>query len=133
MRRTAAFLWLSRVVQLGLVITCLWLGILCLGCHKQNADKPLPVSDIPQTIESAFKKADPEVSNVVQEVVTTVSADQVQALEDLQTLSSRPNLTPEQRKAADRSFYSVLSQVQQAADRGDAKAKEAMQKYRATK
>ncbi len=133
MAKAAAFLCLYRVVQLSSKVTCLSLALVFVGCHKQNTDKPLPVSEVPQTIENAFKKSDPETSNVVQEVVISVSEDKVRALEELQNLSSRPGLNAEQQKAADRSFYSVLSQVQQAAAQGDPKAKEAMQRYRATK
>jgi len=87
-------------------------------CHcvrKQTAAKPLPIDEVPKTIQNAFKESTPEVSNVVSEVVTSVHQDQGKTLEELQTLSEQPNLTAEQRRATERAMYSVLNKLSQSA------------------
>ena len=109
------------------------IGVITSGCSKNVAEKPLAPSEVPAALENAFKKAEPETQKAAQEVATSVAQYEPKALEDLQTLSSKPGLTPEERRAADRAFYSYLAAMQQAATNGNAKAKAAMEKYKATK
>jgi hypothetical protein len=108
-------------------------GVTICGCSKKEAEKPLAPSEVQAEIEKAFKKAEPETQKAAQEIATSVAQYEPKALEELQALTAKPDLTAEQRRAADRAYYSYLAAMQQAATNGNAKAKEAIDKYRATK
>jgi len=134
MKKSPAFLCLFRGLQITATsVALLSISMFVAGCRKQTAVKPLPIDEVPETIQNAFKESSPETSNVVSEVVTSVHQDQGKTLEELQVLSAQPNLTAEQRQATDRAMYSVLNKLSQAAAKGDKQAEEAMKKYRATK
>ena len=51
----------------------------------------------------------------------------------LQALFARPDLTPEQRQAAQRSMISLNEKLRVAAEQGDQQAAQALQMYRARK
>jgi hypothetical protein len=134
MKNSPAFLRLFRVLQLSATsMALLSMSVFASGCRKQTAAKPLPIDEVPKTIQKAFKDSSPETSNVVSDVITFVHQDQGKTLEELQTLSAQPNLTTEQRQATDRAMYSVLNKLSQSAAKGDKQAEEAIKKYRATK
>jgi len=134
MKKSSACLSLFRVLPFSATsVALISLSLFATACRKQTAAKPLPIDEVPKTIQNAFKESTPEVSNVVSEVVTSVHQDQGKTLEELQTLSEQPNLTAEQRRATERAMYSVLNKLSQSAAKGDKQAEEAMKKYRATK
>jgi hypothetical protein len=134
MKKSPAFLCLFRVLQPSATsIVLLSILLSAPACRKQIAAKPLPIDEIPKTIQKAFKESTPETSNVVSDVITFVHQDPGKTLEELQILSAQPNLTAEQRQATDRAMYSVLNKLSQSAAKGDKQAEEAMKKYRATK
>jgi len=105
------------------------------GCKKQPvAVVPLPVEQVPTTMEQAFQQAAPEVR---QEATAAVAAlqnqDEPKAFYELQELADRPELTPEQREAAMRAWAAVYARLRAAAEKGDKKAEDAVEHYRATK
>jgi hypothetical protein len=55
------------------------------------------------------------------------------ALLQLHDLSMRPGLTPEQQVAAGRCLTGMLDELRTAAAKGDQKAEEALEQYRARK
>jgi hypothetical protein len=120
--------WLRASLALALTA-----GVIASSCSKKEVEKPLAPSEVQAEIERAFKKAEPETQKAAQEVATSVAQYEPKALEELQTLSTKPGLTPEQRRAADRAYYSYLVAMQQAATNGNAQAKAAIEKYKATK
>jgi len=117
-------------VQLGVAVAAVLL--VGLGCSKKK-DDTVTIEQVPQVMEEAFKQAEPQVNQQVDQAVTAVKQEDPRALEQLQTLSSRPDLTIEQRRAADRAMYATLRRLQEAAKQGDQKAEAELKRYRATK
>lgn len=104
------------------------------GCGKKvTATAPIPIEQVPQAVESAFKSAPQEASVAATEAVTAVREDDPNALANLQDLSSRSDLTDEQRGVAARAMAAYLKQLREKAEKGDKKAEDAIQHYRATK
>ena len=105
------------------------------GCHNEQAPpKPLTMEQIPVAVEQAFSQADG-----VSKAAATDAADAVKnndpdrALTALMGLSEQPGLTPAQRAAAAEATASLNRQLQDAAEKGDAKAAAALARYRASK
>lgn len=105
------------------------------GCGR-GGDEPelLAIEQVPSTVEDAFKDAPTELKDSASEVVTAIQGkDESKALLDLQALFARPDLNPEQREAASRSMISLNQKLRAAAEKGDQRAAEALQTYRARK
>ena len=104
------------------------------GCKKQTVLTPLPVEQIPATMETAFKQANTEAKAMSDEIIAAwQKQDAERAILQAQTLCAKTELTPEQRAAATRAWMSMQQQMQAAADKGDAYASEALRRIRATK
>lgn len=107
---------------------------LSLGCGRDANPPPLSSEEVPAAVEGAFKDANADLQNSAKEVVSAIQGkDEGKALIDLQTLFSRPDLTPDQREAAARSMNSLNEKLRTAASQGDQRAAEALQIYRARK
>ena len=120
-----------RSTLLGLGATAV---LVLAGCGKKvAATVPLPIEQVPQAVESAFQGAPQEASSAATEAVAAVREDDPAALANLQDLSSRSDLNDEQRGVASRAMAAYLKQLREKAEKGDKKAEEAMQQYRATK
>ena len=111
------------------------LGLLALvGCNKTaQAPPPIPIQEVPQTLENAFKNSSAETSQAANQAVSAVRAEEPTALVDLQELSERSDLTQEQRIIAARAMAAYLQKLRETADKGDKKAEEVLEHYRATK
>jgi hypothetical protein len=115
-----------------------WLPLTALlvvgfGC-KEKAPQVLSAEQVPAAVESAFKDATGDAKTTANEVVAAIqSKDEAKALVDLQTLFSRPDLTPEQREAANSSMISLNERLRALAAQGDKKAQEALDTYSARK
>ena len=106
--------------------------LLTASCGQNEPPPPMPVEQVPATVENAFKEANPELKGSAGEIVTAIQGkDEPKALLDLQALFARPDLTPEQREAANRSMISLNQKLRTAAEQGDQRAAEALQVYRA--
>ena len=104
------------------------------GCGETaKAPPPLPIEQVPQVLESAFKNAPAEASAAASEAISGVRADAEGTLDDLQELSIRPDLNDEQRIAASRAMAAYLQKLRETAEKGDKKAEDTLQHYRATK
>jgi hypothetical protein len=112
-------------------------GLLSLlgGCGKSTvAEAPLPLGEVPAAVQSAVQQSPEEVRAIAGEVITAMEGrEESAAFLNLAELSERPELTPEQRRAVARSLAALQEQVQAAAAKGDKKAEQALEQYRATK
>jgi len=104
------------------------------GCEETaKSPPPLPIEQVPQVLESAFKNAPAEAGAAASEAISAVREDASGALDELQELSIRPDLSDEQRMAASRAMAAYLQKLRETAEKGDKKAEDALQQYRATK
>ena len=125
----------SRLFQ---ALALLGAGMAIAGCSRGDAPTAaaaaVPVEQVPATIEQAFAAAPPETKETAREVTAAVTGgDTVRAFEELQHLTSQPSLTPAQRDAAARSMVALHERLRTSAEKGDKKAEEALEQYRATK
>jgi len=124
----------SRLVAALLTLLTVALPLLA-GCKKDAiAPAPIAVEQVPATLQQTFQQAPPEIRQSAAEVVTALkNSDDSKALLELNTLMSKPELTPAQRQAAASSMLGVHARLRAAADKGDKLAEEALEHYRATK
>ena len=123
-----------KTLNAGRALSLLCLFALAVGCgQKAVVAPPLAIEAVPAKMEDAFQSAQPEVTTAVQEAVASVRGDDPAALQQLQELSTRSELTPEQRATANQSLFAVLARLQAAETNGNSKAAEALQQYRASK
>lgn len=120
----------SKILVMG---ACACALLAFSGCGRKTASKPLPVEQVPQAIESAFKNASPDASQAARDVVSSVRSDEPNALAELQDLSVRGDLNEQQRIAAARALAAYLQKLRDTAAKGDKKSEEALENYRATK
>jgi hypothetical protein len=107
---------------------------LAAGCSRNEAPKALSADQVPAAVESAFKEAPPEAKTTAAEVVSSLQGkDDVKAFFDLQALSGRNDLSPEQRQVAARSMLSMNERLRAAAAQGDQRAAQALQLFRSSK
>ena len=117
------------------MIASVWL-LFVAGCSRETPPAPagLAVEQVPLTFNQAFAEAAPEIKQVAQDVVTAVQGDDApKAFVDLQHLNNQSTLTGPQREAALRAMVTMHERLQAAADKGDKKAKEALEQYGASK
>ena len=106
----------------------------CSGCGRKSAiATPLPIEEVPQALESAFKNAPADAGKAASEIASAVRSEEPNALFELQELSARPDLNEEQRIAAARAMAAYLQKLRESAEKGNKKSEEALQHYRATK
>ena len=108
-------------------------GILS-GCGDAAPPEPLPLSEAPAAVDTAFKDATPEARALAAEVKAAAqSSDSPRAFVELQAMQSRPDLTPEQREVVARSLAGAAEELNAAAARGDARAQQILNLHRARK
>ncbi|HUR45048.1 MAG TPA: hypothetical protein VMZ27_04150 [Candidatus Saccharimonadales bacterium] len=119
--------------RLSLFSLCL-LALLS-ACSKPQQAGPVKLEDVPSTMQKAFAggKTKTEVTEAVEKTVAEVQQGDPNALSNFQSLSARDDVTPEQRSAVARSMATYMKHLQQEAEKGNTKAKEAIDKYVATK
>lgn len=121
------------------------LGILLCGCSKEvPPPKPLAVEEAPASLEEVFKEpaatapTQPRQDSQVRQLVSDARAaltskDYARALFALENLSVRSDLTDAQRDFVTRAMLSVHQVLEQAANSGDQRARQALELRRATK
>lgn len=127
---------MNFLVRFGTVQTLVlsWAMFAAVGCGGGKDPEVLSVEQVPAAVEDAFKNASPEVKESVEGVVAAVKGkDESKALLDLQEIFARPDLSPEQREAANRSMISLNQKLRTAAEQGDQRAAQALEVYRARK
>ena len=109
-------------------------AIMAAGCKDSGNRAALTPEQIPTTVQNAFKDAAPDVKSLADDVAASLqNKEDPKAFGELQVLSARPDLTPEQREAAVRAIHTLTLQLAAAAAKGDQNAEEMLQQYRATK
>lgn len=126
MRRIAAKAWVSAVCALLLIPS---------GCSKTpEAPAAVSVEQATPAMQEAFKSAQPEVQTLAQDVVNSAQGqDDARAFVAANELSSKPELTPEQRQAAIQALMAINERLRQAAANGNTAAEKLLETYRATK
>lgn len=109
--------------------------LLLSGCSREAAaPAPLPMEQVPTAVTTAFDNATPEIKAAAADFVASVKGNEIPAaFEQLQDVTSRPDLTPAQRATGARAMMSVAQQLQAAAANGDAKAAEALKRYQGSR
>jgi hypothetical protein len=111
----------------------LTLGFLA-GCKDKEAPPPMPVAEVPQTINNAFDQASPEAKAAAAEALKSVQNDeQGAAIEALEALARQTAITPEQREAAARAAIAVRAKILEDAAKGNAAAQAYLDEQRARK
>ena len=120
-------------VAAGILGGCVLL--LASGCDRTAPPAAaLAIEQVPQAIEQAFQQAAPEDRENASHIISVLRSNQdAEAFVELQTLSARPELSPEQRVAAGRSMTALLERLRTAAAKGDKKAEDALENYAASK
>lgn len=119
-----------RIVLLG---SCLALALLA-GCREQPAPEPISAAEVPKTLDTAFSGASAEAKAAAKAAAEALQKDeQSMALEALEALSRKTDLTPEQREAAAKAANSVRAGIVEAANKGDAAAQAFLEEQRARK
>ena len=120
-----------RIVKLAAFVVLL--AALTTACGKKPSAPPISAEQVPQVLDDAFKQAQPEAGAAAKEVISSAQAGDPAALQQTHELTTRSDLTDEQRKAAFRAAAALHQKVVEDAARGDQKAEEALKVYRATK
>ncbi len=109
--------------------------IIASGCSRKEPAQPTAsVEQTTPALEAAFKAAPLDVRQEAVEAVTALqSQNDAAAFRQLQELSQRPSLTPEQRQAAVNSWLAVNARLRQAAADGNTAAQQLLEKHRASK
>jgi len=118
----------------ALAFTLLCAGLLLAGCGDKPVPEPIAKADVPKTLDTAFNGANPEARAAAKAASDALQKDeQSMALEALEALSRKTDLTPEQREAAAKAALSVRAGILDAANKGDAAAKAYLDEQRARK
>jgi len=118
------------------ISTLLLLAALAIlpGCGDKAPPEPIAVNEVPGTVSSAFNTASPEARAAAKEAVEALQKDeQSMALDALEALARKSDLTPEQREAATKAAVSVRAGIVEAAAKGDAAAQAFLEAQRSRK
>jgi hypothetical protein len=109
-------------------------ALLLTGCGDKPAPEPISTAEVPKTLDAAFKSASAETKAAAAAAKDALQKDeQSLALEALEALARKSDLTPEQRDAAGKAALSVRAGILDAANKGDAAAKAFIEEQRARK
>lgn len=119
----------SALLPVTLVTACL-----LTGCGDKPAPEPIATTEVPKTLDTAFTSASAETKAAAAAAKEALQKDeQSLALEALEALARKSDLTPEQRDAAGKAALSVRAGILDAANKGDAAAKAYLEEQRARK
>lgn len=123
---------MARTQFLFLPLVCA--SLLLVGCGEKPAPEPIATTEVPKTLDTAFSGASAEAKAAAKAATEALQKDeQSMALEALEALSRKTDLTPEQRDAAAKAALSVRAGILDAANKGDAAAKAYLDEQRARK
>ena len=109
-------------------------ALLLTGCGDKPAPEPISTAEVPKTLDAAFNSASSETKAAAAAAKEALQKDeQSLALEALEALARKSDLTPEQRDAAGKAALSVRAGILDAANKGDAAAKAFIEEQRARK
>ena len=103
------------------------------GCSKHTTQDLAP-EKVPAAMNQAFVQASGESKELAQDVATACqSQNTATAFTDLQKLSHRADLTPEQRSTTSQAMVGVLSKLRTESDQGNPSAQAVLQQYLSTR
>ena len=116
-------------------LALLLLVITGLGCRKHTPPPvPLQLHEFASTFNPAFARAKTETKDLAAQIVTAVQAqDYSTAFAQLQTLTSAPSLTKDQKNVLARGLLTVNELLAAAQSQGDQKAAQTLQIYQKNK
>jgi hypothetical protein len=113
---------------------CLAVLALAAGCGRGKPPKAIATSDLPAESENVFAKAPAEVKELAGQAHAALAAqDWSGAWIAFQTLSERPDLTPEQRQFVASAIMTIGAEMSQAGEQGDTRAEAVQQMHRLSK
>ncbi len=126
---------LTSVRPLAVPSAALMMALLVLaGCgRKQQASGPLPAAEMPAALSQAFATAGGDLPAQVQVVAAAAQEQDPLVVPVLLQLTARPDLTPNQRAAANGCLQGLLEEARRRAAQGNASAEAVLQAYRASK
>jgi hypothetical protein len=126
---------LCRLLLRARWLACFGALVFAMSCaRKPPEEAALPVESVPAVVAEAFQQAAPQARDEAQHAVEALrGGNDASGFEDLQALTQRPDLTPDQRRATARSMLALQEKLRTAAGKGDKQAEEALERYRATK
>ena len=109
--------------------------LLTPACRKSSAPPPpLAIEQVPAALSKAFKKTNPEVKELVNQIISAVQAqDYSRAYLGFQNLAVKPGLDKEQQDVTARGVMTLNTVLQSAQSSGDSKAAETLKTYRVNK
>ena len=112
----------------------LLLGMFLAGCSKPSETAiHLTPEQVPGALRAAFKGSDETRQDTAAAVTAVEGKRPDEALDSLRRLTTRTDLSPDQRRVASAAVRSVIEQLQAEASSGSKKAKDALEEYQATK
>jgi hypothetical protein len=116
-------------VKYTVIAVPLLLTLSC-GLHHVSVRDPLPADQLTAVLQQSFQSADASTAETVRKIVEeTQRHDVAAAFQDVKLLSAQPNLTQDQRITAIRAANTIGQQLQEAAQKGDQQASDAMHNY----
>lgn len=113
---------------------CLSGTLLLAAACGRNPAEPANVAADPAAVRNAFAGAPAEVRQEADQAMSSLSGgDPVGALERLSRLQEQPGLTPEQQIQAGQAMAVSLKELHKAATKGDRRAQDAIDRYKAGK
>jgi hypothetical protein len=106
------------------------------GCGREAGSTPevLATSETETSFNKAFAKAAPDLKGAADELATALSSSNFPAAyAQVTVLLARPDLTPEQRELLARSHVTVMQNLQQKAQAGDAESAQMLKLHRSSK
>ena len=120
---------MSNAILKFQILACLLIALVLTACSKPSAEVMAP-DQVPGAINQAFGKTAGETKDMAADVVSACQKqDPVAAFTNLQALSQKKDLTPEQRSVAAHAMVAELKQMQTASANGDAAAQAALHQY----
>lgn len=105
------------------------------GCSKEpKAPTPMAVEEAPKTLDKNFEAASAPSKQLATEANAAINSKNYgQAMESLQNLQNRTDLSAQQQQAAAKSMQAVNKRLSEQAAAGDPVAQEILKKRRASK
>jgi hypothetical protein len=111
------------------LLPCFMACMILAACSKHTAATLSP-DKVPEAINHAFSQSTGDAKDVASQVVSACQDQNViAAFTNLETLSLRHDLTPEQRSVAARAMVATMPKLQAAAATGDTAAQATLHKY----
>ena len=109
--------------------------LIAAGCSKSNSNPvTLAPEQIPTVMNEGFKQSSGETKELVNNCISaSQNQDVTVAFADLQKLSRRNDLTPEQRAIAARAMVTTMTQLRAASEKGNPAAQKLLYQYMSTR